>query len=77
MRSSLAHKLLSTGALSQSLSQSLEAISHSLIVIWPVTGVGATKGAFADPDLGHLNTFLCGSQTVSKGNLQIEGGKKE
>lgn len=38
---------------------------------------GATKGAFRDLNLGHLNTFLCGSQTVSKDNLQIEGGKNE
>lgn len=39
--------------------------------------MGAIKRVFTDPNLGHLNTFLCGSQTVSKGNLQIEGGKKE
>lgn len=44
----------------------------SLIILWAVTGVGAKKGAFRDLNLGHLDTLVCGSQTVSEDKLTVE-----
>lgn len=41
-----------------------------------MTGVGATKGAFRDLNLGHLDTLLCGSRTVSEDKLKMEKKSK-